>query len=402
MGKFCSKCGAPLKEGAKFCPKCGALVKHADINENSEPAGFFHTAADLDDQPVEVDEPLYENDYGDYEEDLTDYYEEPPKKKKGWLIALICVAVVLCLGGGGAFAAYKFGLFGGDDDTSETADNEPEKTEEAENKEGENKEGSSIVTEVVDESAALAEHQMESELDATVDMTIEPYKESEKSGDEPIGYVDVKTAKIRIRKGPSTSSKDTTKRTAVGDHYEVYEKTTGEGYNWFRISNNNEWIADNNGKWMTFTEYVYEDPAEIDVEYVAKAWYKIYLSYLTSINNNGDFSYLSSTSSDQLATFRENYNSFNKGYNFVNTTFDVDKTDFNVARTGKDTYQAVCHAYVMNTITDKETGNSGDNEVKLIAKLEFDNNTKTWTLLTQRSDKSYNPGTHDMISCGSN
>ena len=26
MGKYCSKCGTELQEGAKFCKKCGAAV----------------------------------------------------------------------------------------------------------------------------------------------------------------------------------------------------------------------------------------------------------------------------------------------------------------------------------------------------------------------------------------
>lgn len=402
MEKFCRQCGAQLKEGAKFCPKCGSLVNRKEINEisksveyDSRNGGTF--SVKNNNRDYMEDEGLYENTYGDYRDEFDDNdYPEPPKKKKGWLIALIVIAVLLCLGGGGAFAAYKLGLFGSnDEDTSEIADNGEENNDEHDGDQKDDDDPN-------DKSKVFAEHQMESELTDASEMTIEVYDAKDNEGNEPIGYVDVKTARIRVRKGPSTASKDTSKRTSVGDHYEVYEKTTGEGYNWYRISNNNEWIADNNGKWMTFTAYVHEDPKELELEYVAKQWYKIYLSYLTSINHDGDFSYLANTSEEQLTVFRDNYTAYNKGYNFMNVTFDFDKTDVKIAQTGKNKYQAVCHAYVMNTITDKSTGSSGDNEVKLIAKLEFDTETSIWTLLSQKSDKSYNPGTHEMISCGSN
>ena len=36
-GKFCSKCGTPLKESTRFCGECGAAVVDLKIQDKKKP-----------------------------------------------------------------------------------------------------------------------------------------------------------------------------------------------------------------------------------------------------------------------------------------------------------------------------------------------------------------------------
>lgn len=395
MEKYCKQCGALLKENAKFCNKCGTPV----INEEIPAEETIVAAAPVEEIPIQ---PVRAEDYSPAE-DMPSPENDPapvsaPLKKSGQQLSPDKIALILAAAAAVVFLLVKFGLpaikNGNSTPPPQQAAADEQPAEQDDNQNTEVNDGSVAETAAVD----FSDFRMETEA-TDADKAIKEDVEDEPDSDQPIGYVDVNTARIRVRKGPSTSASDTKKRTSVGDRYDVYEKTTGGGYNWYRISNNNEWIADDNGKWMKFTKYEYEAPKETDVTNVAYAWHDIYISYLESINHEGDFSYLKDTSSAQLSVFRNNYSEYSKGYYFDQESFDVDKTDFHLTSLGSGDYEATVHAIAVNRITDKQTGNSGSCTVKLIAKLKFDSDTKIWTLIMQKSDQSYNPKGNEMIQC---
>lgn len=76
---FCSNCGTKIPKGSKFCPKCGHKVGVAPTAQKSAPQK--QTVAN--NKAVKTTR---------------------PKKKKGKLIALLCLAVVVI---GAAFFAYR-------------------------------------------------------------------------------------------------------------------------------------------------------------------------------------------------------------------------------------------------------------------------------------------------------
>lgn len=456
MAKFCTKCGGPLKENAKFCPKCGAPVRvippvtqnipesipesmtenipkvsdetvHVtpptntyrqeslydsdpdDISTQIEPEQFTQQTQ-MPEQPPVINDPYsqpQEPDDGMLEPDVPDEYYNPEpvqKKSKSWLIGLLIGLVVVALIGGGIFAVIHFDLFGSDDEYPTAAVNEGSGTSEITEKDMQNLEKADSET---TESTDTAEPAV-SEVDDTpgpyeeeaTDKDREPSKAAESSaeGNQPIGCVDVTTARIRLRSGPSTSSKDSGKRTAVGDHYEVYEKTTGEGYTWYRISESSVWIADN-GSWMRFTEYTYEDPDYITPDVFAEKWYDIYLSYLKSMNNGGDFSYLIDTASSQVDVFRDNYHEHNEGYEFTNIAFDFDLDDYTLTNLGDGAYEVICHAIATNDVYSLSAKTTSKIEVKLLARLKYNKSAKTWQLVSQKNDSSYKSGKHNMLHC---
>lgn len=398
MEKYCKQCGALLKENAKFCNKCGAPVVNDDI-----PAEETMIAA----APVEAapSEPIsMEETNPPADPYVPDTVPEPvpaSPKKEGTQLSPDKIALILAAATVVIFLFVKFGLpalskGGSTPAQAATEDNPP--VEQTDNQNTET--GTDGDTEAASATVSVDFSSFRMEAEATEsDKEIKKDVPQEADPDQPIGYVNVNTARIRVRKGPSTSSTDTKKRTAVGDRFDVYEKTTGEGYNWYRISNNNEWIADDNGKWMKFTKYEYEAPKETEVTNVAYAWHSIYLSYIESINHDGDFSYLKDTSSDQLSVFRSNYSEFSKGYHFDQQSFEVDQTDFHLTSLGNGDYEATVHAIAKNRVTDQQTGDSGECTIKLIAKLVFDSDSKVWTLTMQKGDQSYSPGSHEMIQC---
>lgn len=142
-----------------------------------------------------------------------------------------------------------------------------------------------------------------------------------------------------------------------------------------------------------------EDTVVIDEEYVAKAWYTYYMSYLDAINHNGDVSYLKHVSNERIESFKTNYEKYNKGYNFENISFDVDKTDMKIKDMGNGKLQATCHAYAVNVCTEVATGTVEDNRVTLLGTLEFDSETGDYVLTKQQGDNSYSFGNHTMIHC---
>ena len=86
MAKFCTKCGAPLKEGARFCVKCGAAQSAAAAPAAQQPA-YQQPSQPAAQQPV-YQQPLYQQ-------------TPQPKKKKSTgkiitsVICLLLSAVIL-------------------------------------------------------------------------------------------------------------------------------------------------------------------------------------------------------------------------------------------------------------------------------------------------------------------
>lgn len=242
----------------------------------------------------------------------------------------------------------------------------------------------------------------ESERDESmsVDYNYNPTIEYTSNSEEAIGYIEVKTAGLSILKGPSAEAYDTKNRTVVGDRYEVYEIITSQGYNWYRISGNTDWIADDNGKWMTFTPYETAetstefDPA--DINFIADEWHNIYLAMLEANNHGGDTSYLIQYLPERIEVYKENYTKYNAGFTFKNVYFDFDKTASAVTDLGSGNYEAECYAHAFNDTVDTN-GNYDANEVLLYAKLIYDPVQKHWLLAAQRTAKNYSYTGHDMI-----
>lgn len=142
-----------------------------------------------------------------------------------------------------------------------------------------------------------------------------------------------------------------------------------------------------------------ENAITINEEYVAKGWYTYYMSYLNAINHGGDVSYLKHVSDERKESFTKNYEKYNKGYNFENVSFDVDKTDMKIKDLGNGKLEATCHARAVNVCTEIATGAVEDNNVILLAKLEFDSTTGDYVLTQQQGDSDYTFGKHEMIHC---
>lgn len=85
--------------------------------------------------------------------------------------------------------------------------------------------------------------------DSIVDIT--PTSEETTNSDGKIGSIHCNVNLLNIRSTPSTSGSKLGKLN-TGDTRDVYEKTTSEGYTWYRIGNG-EWVADN-GTWLTYNE----------------------------------------------------------------------------------------------------------------------------------------------------
>ena len=331
--------------------------------------------------------------------------QEEKRKSNSQLIPII--ASILVVAAIGVAIAFKMGVFGNDGNQGGSGDKpiavqteDPADTQQSDS-------GNPEDSNVEETPVTAADEQKQDEVKPVLIMETEAgsdernlvlKSEKHEISDGPIGYVDVKTARIRVRKGPSTSSTDTKKRTAVGDKYDVYEKTTGEGYNWYRISNNNEWIADDNGKWMKFTAYEYKAPDQVKPKAAADSYYAIYRSYIDSINHGGDFSYLKNTGDAQLESFRSNYSKYCQDYSFEINEFNADLTDIQIVET-KNGYDALIHAYTVNTSTDLKSGEKQENEVKLLARLSYKDESGEWTLVWQRSDSEYDPSGHEMYPC---
>ena len=69
---------------------------------------------------------------------------------------------------------------------------------------------------------------------------------------DSIGHITVKVDKLNIRRTPATDG-EKAGQANTGDEYPVYETSAGEGYTWYRISEN-QWIADKDQEWAEFTE----------------------------------------------------------------------------------------------------------------------------------------------------
>ncbi len=99
MAKFCSKCGAPLKENTKFCSKCGAPVISQEKLATSGPA------EEPVEEPVSINEPEPYHYVDPQPQPIPVSVPEPePLPKKGRnktaiiLISVACVAL-LAIGG---------------------------------------------------------------------------------------------------------------------------------------------------------------------------------------------------------------------------------------------------------------------------------------------------------------
>lgn len=75
-------------------------------------------------------------------------------------------------------------------------------------------------------------------------------EEPEENNLSVIGTATVNVSQLRIRKGPGTFY-SANGFVEDGKTYNVYEKTTGEGYTWYRIGEE-QWVA-GKGNWITFT-----------------------------------------------------------------------------------------------------------------------------------------------------
>jgi len=85
--------------------------------------------------------------------------------------------------------------------------------------------------------------------------TPEVVEETPEPTEEPnpiIGHARVITAELRVRSGPGTSYNQVT-TVRSGEEFDVYEVTEGGGYTWYRISEDQQWIA-NNGGMVQYTE----------------------------------------------------------------------------------------------------------------------------------------------------
>ena len=66
----------------------------------------------------------------------------------------------------------------------------------------------------------------------------------------PMGTLRVKVTNLNSRSLPSTSG-DKLEKVTDGTEYDVYEIAYGEGYTWYRISED-RWIADDRGEWVNY------------------------------------------------------------------------------------------------------------------------------------------------------
>ncbi|MBR4161908.1 MAG: sigma-70 family RNA polymerase sigma factor [Solobacterium sp.] len=85
--------------------------------------------------------------------------------------------------------------------------------------------------------------------------TPEVVEETPEPTEEPnpiIGHARVITAELRVRSGPGTSYNQVT-TVRSGEEFDVYEIAEGGGYTWYRISEDQQWIA-NNGGMVQYTE----------------------------------------------------------------------------------------------------------------------------------------------------
>lgn len=93
----CKECGQMISDKASACPHCGCPVSQLKICEEcGEPLPEDATECPNCGCPIESVETLKE-----------ELFEETPKKKNGWIGALI-VALLCVIGGGGYYAYTKF------------------------------------------------------------------------------------------------------------------------------------------------------------------------------------------------------------------------------------------------------------------------------------------------------
>ncbi len=102
---ICSKCGADIPEGTLVCPVCDALLEAEEAAQAPEAADVSEETVDVPADMSEVGEHVFDEDAAD---DLSfaegmEYRvgdEKAPKKKRGVLIAVVCVALAAAVAAG--------------------------------------------------------------------------------------------------------------------------------------------------------------------------------------------------------------------------------------------------------------------------------------------------------------
>lgn len=388
----------PLEEGQKFCRKCGAAVRgekkpeEVKIEEAAEvtPVGVTETAQETPQEPKAESTAAVPVAPAADTPSPAPVKEEKKESKKipVWVIVLLLAGAL----GLGALIGSSMGKNSSSSAPAAAAeDNAAQPVDE--NSELDDEE--IVYTVFTDAGAGIADGQTVKPME---DVLVQDFVKDLDFSELPIGKVNVKTARIRFRKGPSTSSTDTKKRTAVGDVYDVYEKTTGEGYNWYRVSKD-EWIADNNGKWMTFTAYNNGVDAMLDAQYAAEVWKGSYDSYLISINNDGDFhGYLSRCTTDLREEFEERYSLYHKGLEIENLSFEFDMTDYDIQDLGSNNFLLTCHAWVTNSLYSKDTGQRAEHSFGIRAVLAYSPGYEDLLVISQDFDPDYSTEGHSMLS----
>jgi len=121
MAKFCTECGAQIKDTAKFCPSCGTTVVQIEQTEQIEQTAQPQLQVQQEIPAIPQQQPPLQNPQPQpiqqqYQQPYQPQYQQPPqqqypfapvqtkKKGKGLKIFIIIFILLVVLGGGGFFA----------------------------------------------------------------------------------------------------------------------------------------------------------------------------------------------------------------------------------------------------------------------------------------------------------
>lgn len=214
----CPTCGEVNKKEDKFCFKCGNDLSKKNINNSKKE---FKKAKPV----LPQEEPIVKKTPEVTREEPV-FYEDTNKKSKAPVIIIVCLAVLLVLGGTG-FALYHFGVF--DKLFNKSSDIDQQVISEDQNQE---------IT-IGGEDSTIIEN-------ITVSYTY--YK---------LEFIE----NVRVRDFPSKDA-DQVGKIAKGSLLVGFSETYSEGYTWYQIGHD-EWVA-NDGSFLKVKEFDLEDEYKIN------------------------------------------------------------------------------------------------------------------------------------------
>ncbi|MCC8025388.1 MAG: SH3 domain-containing protein [Clostridium sp.] len=219
--KKCSECGTQLKDDAKFCPKCGAKQTAEGPRHEEPPVSRRgeHPREAAEARVSAEAEPPKQPQASLRPEQAAQPQPAAVKKKSIMPFVVICLVLILAMGGGTAFYLWKLNEAGSRQEASAQADREIEEDDEEETEEPSGKpEGTSLAAEAATEATLPTEAPTTAAVPETAPMPTAaptaPYV-PETAAPVPADYTTLYVVNcdefITLRSSASTSASELTK-----------------------------------------------------------------------------------------------------------------------------------------------------------------------------------------------